>query len=156
MDVIDTATNGTVTRIPVGQAPQALVFVPDAAGDGDPRANLSPRPAAPETVTIALKPSPGGEGAGFVVSRNVGLVDILEVTVSKLKPDTVYRVFLEGRSDTCRGAQDQSCGDGGCLGDWTDTRDPPPHQRTSGREHAGVGDRGRAVPVSGPAVLAGG
>src|SRR3954470_16792262 len=99
VDVIDTATNEAIARIPVGQAPQALVFVSDAASEGDPRANLSPRPAAPENVTIALKPSPGGEGAGFVVSRNVGLVDILEVTVSKLKPDTVYRVFLEGRSE---------------------------------------------------------
>jgi YVTN family beta-propeller protein len=99
VDVIDTATNEAIARIPVGQAPQALVFVSDAAGEGDLRANLSPRPAAPENVTIALKPTPGSEGSGFVVSRNLGLVDILEVTVSKLKPDTVYRVFLDGRSE---------------------------------------------------------
>src|SRR5918911_18432 len=39
VDVIDTATNEAITRIPIGQAPQALVFVPDAAGEGDPRAN---------------------------------------------------------------------------------------------------------------------
>lgn len=99
VDVIDAAKNEAVARIPVGQAPQALVFVPDAAGGGDPRANLSPRPSAPETVNIALKPSSGAEGAGFLVSRNLGLVDILEVTVSRLKPDTVYRVILEGRGE---------------------------------------------------------
>src|SRR3954465_4718010 len=50
VDVIDPATNEAIARIPVGQAPQALVFVSDAAGEGDPRANLRPRPAAPGTV----------------------------------------------------------------------------------------------------------
>jgi hypothetical protein len=33
-------------------------------------------------------------GEGFVVSRNLGLVDILEINIFKLKPDTVYRVYL--------------------------------------------------------------
>jgi YVTN family beta-propeller protein len=98
VDVIDTSKNETIARIPVGQAPQALVFVPDAVPQGtDGRTNLTPRPSGPETVNIALKAPQGSEGAGSVVSRNLGLVDILEVSVSRLKPDTVYSVFLEGR-----------------------------------------------------------
>jgi YVTN family beta-propeller protein len=156
VDVIDTATNGTVTRIPVGQAPQALVFVPDTAGDGDPRANLSPRPAAPETVTLALKPSPGGEGAGVVVSRNVGLVDILEVTVSKLKPDTVYRVFLEGRSDPVAVLRTNPAGMGAvsAIGPTREIR--PRTNAQAGESTRVLVIEGVAVPVSGPAVLAGG
>ena len=98
VDVIDTSTNSAIARIPIGQAPQALVFVPAAVPSReDGRANLSPRPSGPETVNIALKAPQGAEGAGSVVSRNLGLVDVLEVSVSRLKPDTVYRVFLEGR-----------------------------------------------------------
>jgi YVTN family beta-propeller protein len=98
VDVIDTSKNEVIARIPVGQAPQALVFVSDAIPPGaDGRANLTPRPSGPETVNIALKPQQGADGAGFVVSRNLGLVDILEVNVSRLKSDTVYSVFLEGR-----------------------------------------------------------
>jgi YVTN family beta-propeller protein len=98
VDVIDTSKNETIARIPVGQAPQALVFVSDAIPPGaDGRANLTARPSGPETLNIALKAPQGAEGAGSVVSRNLGLVDILEVSVSRLKPDTVYSVFLEGR-----------------------------------------------------------
>src|SRR5215207_3040834 len=53
VDVIDTSKNQAMARIPVGQAPQALVFVPDAVPQGtDGRANLTPRPRGPETVNI--------------------------------------------------------------------------------------------------------
>jgi YVTN family beta-propeller protein len=98
VDVIDTSKNETIARVPVGQAPQALVFVSDAVPQGaDRRANLTPRPSGPETINIVLKAPQGAEGAGSVVSRNLGLVDILELSVSRLKPDTVYSVFLEGR-----------------------------------------------------------
>jgi YVTN family beta-propeller protein len=99
VDVIDTMENEIVAHIPVGQAPQALVFVPDAADGGNPRANLSPRPVSPENVNIALKPRQAADGSGFVVSRNLGLIDIFEVTVSKLKPETIYRIFLEGHGE---------------------------------------------------------
>jgi len=94
VDVIDTATNDVVAHVPIGQAPQALVYVPRAVAQGDGRANLAPRPSSPPTVNIALKASQGG-GRGFVVARNLGLVDMLETNVFGLKPDTVYRVFLE-------------------------------------------------------------
>ncbi|HKU96797.1 MAG TPA: hypothetical protein VJR58_16055 [Vineibacter sp.] len=95
VDVIDTASNDVVAHVPIGQAPQALVYVPDAVAQGDGRANLVPRPQSPPSVNIALKPASGNE-RGFVVARNLGLVDMLETNVFGLKPDTIYRVFLEG------------------------------------------------------------
>jgi YVTN family beta-propeller protein len=33
--VIDTATNQVVANVPVGQAPQAIAYVPNAVPDGD-------------------------------------------------------------------------------------------------------------------------
>ena len=60
--------------------------------------NLVPRPQTPENVNIALK-AKNNPGEGFVVSRNLGLVDILEINIFKLKPDTVYRVYLGDKQE---------------------------------------------------------
>ncbi len=95
VDVIDTASNKVVARVPVGQAPQALVYVSNAVPSGDGTANLSPR-ANKESINIALKPG-SGEARGFVVARNLGLVDALEVFLFKLKPETVYNVYVGGQ-----------------------------------------------------------
>ncbi len=92
VDVIDTATNKVIARVPVGQAPQALVYVSKAVPSGDGMANLVPRTNR-DPVNIALKPT-GGEAKGFVVARNLGVVDALEVFLYKLKPQTVYSVYV--------------------------------------------------------------
>lgn len=93
VDVIDTATNKVVARVPVGHAPQALVYVSNAVQEGEGTAHLSPRPALPEAINIILKPREG-DAKGFVVVRNLGLVDSFEVSIYKLKPDTVYQVYV--------------------------------------------------------------
>jgi len=95
VDVIDTANDKVIARIPVGQAPQALVYVSNAVPSGDGTANLVPR-ANNEPINIALKPT-GGEAKGFVVARNLGVVDSLEVFLFKLKPETVYNVYVSGQ-----------------------------------------------------------
>lgn len=92
VDVIDTANNKVTARIPAGQAPQGLVYVPKAVPTGDGAANLVPRTNR-DPVNIALKP-PAGEATGFVVARNLGVVDALEVSLYKLKPETVYSVYV--------------------------------------------------------------
>jgi YVTN family beta-propeller protein len=96
VDVIDTASNKVISHVPVGQAPQALVYVSNAVPDGDGRANLSAR-VNNEPVNITLKPV-AGEAKGFVVSRNLGVTDALEVSLFKLKPQTVYSVYVSGQA----------------------------------------------------------
>ena len=95
VDVIDSATNMTIAQIPVGQAPQALVYVSKAVPDGDGTSNLTAR-AKRAPINIALKPA-SGEAKGFIVSRNLGLVDTLEVSLFKLKAQTVYSVYVSGQ-----------------------------------------------------------
>ena len=92
VDVIDTTTDKVIARAPVGQAPQALVYVSNAVPSGDGTANLVPR-SNNEPINIALKPN-SGDAKGFVVARNLGLVDSLEVFLYKLKPQTVYNVYV--------------------------------------------------------------
>jgi YVTN family beta-propeller protein len=95
VDVIDTASNKVVARVPVGQAPQALVYLSGAVPSGEGRDNLVPR-ANNEPVNIALR-AVSGEGRGFIVARNLGLSDALEVSLFKLKPKTVYSVYASGQ-----------------------------------------------------------
>ncbi|MBB3348374.1 beta-propeller fold lactonase family protein [Sphingomonas sp. BK069] len=54
--VIDTATNKVTAMVPIGQAPQAIVYVPDAVPDGGCTANLQPLGAARETAGLASEP----------------------------------------------------------------------------------------------------
>jgi hypothetical protein len=47
-------------------------------------------------VDIALH-AVSGEGKGFIVARNLGVTDTLDVSLSKLKPKTVYSVYASGQ-----------------------------------------------------------
>lgn len=93
VDVIDTATNKVIKRIPVGQAPQALVYIPGSVQGAN---NLVPRVNA-DSVNIALKPT-GTQGTGFIVVRKLGLFDSIENFLFKLKPLTVYNVYVSGQT----------------------------------------------------------
>ena len=95
VDVIDTESNKVIARVPVGQAPQALVYVSNAAPQGDSTANLAPRGNS-DPINIALKPA-SGDAKGFVVARNLGVIDSLEVSLFKLKPQTAYSVYVSGQ-----------------------------------------------------------
>nr|WP_052171092.1 hypothetical protein [Massilia sp. JS1662] len=95
VDVIDPAVNKVVAHMPGGQAPQALVYLSHVAAPG--RAdNLSPR-VNQDAVNIPLAARDGAVARGFVVARQLGVVDALEVNVFKLKPATQYGVYLDGQ-----------------------------------------------------------
>lgn len=95
VDVIDTASNKIIARTPVGQAPQALVYVSKVVPEGDGMANLMPRGNS-EPINITLK-AVTGDAKGFIVARNLGVVDALEVSLFKLKPHTVYSAYVSGQ-----------------------------------------------------------
>jgi YVTN family beta-propeller protein len=96
VDVIDTASNKVINRVPVGQAPQALVYLSGSVSRGKGDTNLVPR-VNTDSINIALKPT-GKQGTGFVVVRNLGLIDSIESFLFKLKPMTVYNVFVSGQA----------------------------------------------------------
>jgi YVTN family beta-propeller protein len=96
VDVVDPATNKVVAHMPGGQAPQALVYLSHVAQPGSAD-NLSPR-VNQDAVNIPLAARDGAPGRGFVVARQLGVVDALEVSVFKLKPGTQYGVYLGGQA----------------------------------------------------------
>jgi YVTN family beta-propeller protein len=92
VQVIDTASDKVIAAVPIGQAPQALVYVSNAVPSGAGTDNLKPLAnAAP--VNIPLMPD-SGDAKGFVVARNFGVVDALELFLYKLKPETVYSIYV--------------------------------------------------------------
>jgi len=97
VDVIDTASNRVVARVPVGQAPQALVFVPGVAPAADSASSLVPR-VNQDAATMTLS-APEGEASGQLTVRPLGLVDAVDVVLLKLKPSTAYELFVDGRDE---------------------------------------------------------
>jgi YVTN family beta-propeller protein len=93
---IDTLSNKVIATIPIGQQPQALVYVPRAVPDGDGTANLLPLGAAGQAAHLTLTAPDGSDNAGHAtVSVNaLGPLDLLQIAVSGLKPGQTYRLWL--------------------------------------------------------------
>lgn len=94
--VIDPASNQVVATMPGGQAPQALVYLSHVAASADDHPNLVAR-VNQDAQNIRLQPV-AGDAKGFVVVRSLGLVDAMEVSLFKLKPDTAYNVYLSSQA----------------------------------------------------------
>jgi len=92
VQVIDSASNQVIATMPGGQAPQALVYLSKVAPSADDRSNLVPR-VNQDAHNVPFKAT-AGEGKGFAVVRNLGVVDAMEVFLYKLKPNTVYNVTV--------------------------------------------------------------
>jgi YVTN family beta-propeller protein len=97
---IDTLKNEVIATSPIGQAPQALVYVPDAVPavtEGLGTSNLQPLGIAGRSVDLWLAPpaSRKGEKAPTSVSlSDQGLVQVLEAAVTGLDPGKPYLLAL--------------------------------------------------------------
>src|SRR6478672_2601081 len=61
LTAIDTATNTVIANIPIGQAPQAIAYVPNAAPNPDDRQNLQPLGVAGQVAHLVLAPKDGAK-----------------------------------------------------------------------------------------------
>ena len=97
---IDTLTNKVIASIPIGQAPQAVVYVPEAAPDGGSQ-NLMPLELAGRATHLTMAP-PGkvaGRAPTSVALFDQGLVQVLEAAVSGLEASKPYVLGLSPRAD---------------------------------------------------------
>jgi len=100
---IDTLTQKVIASIPIGQAPQAVIYVPNAAPDGAGTENLQPLDLAGRTTFLTLVPpgSPGLKAGPTSVSLfDQGLTQVLQASVTGLEPKRPYVLAL---SDTPNG-----------------------------------------------------
>jgi YVTN family beta-propeller protein len=99
---IDTATNKVIANIPIGQAPQAIAYVPNAAPNPDDRENLQPLGVAGQVAHLALAPKrdAGDSKAPTSVSLfDQGLIQILQASVTGLQPKQKYVLALSEHED---------------------------------------------------------
>lgn len=99
---IDTATNRIVAEIPVGQAPQAVVYVPNAVPDGDGTTGLQPLGVAAQATHLTLGPigtSTASRGRTSVSLFDQGLTQVLQAAVAGLEPRKPYILGLAERAD---------------------------------------------------------
>jgi YVTN family beta-propeller protein len=95
--VIDALANKVLATIPIGQQPQALVYVPDAVPEGgEDLANLTPLGDSGNAAHFTLLASDGAvQGAHGTVSVNaLGPLDLLQVAVTGLQARRSYTLWL--------------------------------------------------------------
>ncbi len=98
--VIDTLSNKVVANVPIGQAPQAIVYVPNAVTEGDGTKNLQPLGLAAQTVQLELVGKTKSNKAPTNVTLfDQGLLQVLQASVTGLEPKTRYVLALASSPD---------------------------------------------------------
>jgi YVTN family beta-propeller protein len=101
MAAIDTATNKLIATSPIGQAPQAITYVPNAVPQGDGTQGLQPLDAAGRATHLALGATESRKDAHSedktptsVSLFDQGLIQVLQASVTGLEPKQSYVLAL--------------------------------------------------------------
>lgn len=102
---IDTATNTVIANVPIGQAPQAINYVPDAVPEGNGLQGLQPLGVAGMVAHLTLAPILDGKASNTanaptsVSLFDQGLLQVLQAAASGLEPKQPYVLALAERPD---------------------------------------------------------
>lgn len=98
---IDTLANQVVATIPIGQAPQAIAYVPNAVPEGSGAQNLQPLGVAGQVAQLSLASVANtAEAPSTRVSLfDQGLIQVLQAAVTGLVPKQPYVLALATRPD---------------------------------------------------------
>jgi len=98
---IDTLTNTVITTSPLGQAAQAIAYVPNAVPDGDGMQNLQPLGVGGQAAYLSLAPATGITATGKLPTSvslyDQGLTQVLEAAVTGLVPMQPYVLALASK-----------------------------------------------------------
>jgi YVTN family beta-propeller protein len=103
--VIDTASNTVVGNVPIGQAPQAIAYVPGAVPDDDGMQGLQQLGVAGQAAHLTLAPIKDGKPAkvkdapSSVTLFDQGLTQVIQAAVTGLVPKQPYVLALADQSD---------------------------------------------------------
>jgi YVTN family beta-propeller protein len=91
---INTLTNSVVATIPIGQTPQALVYVPGAVPSGAGTSNLVPLGEAANSIKLELRGNATSSARASATVNSLGLIDLIEIAAAGLTPRSQYQVYL--------------------------------------------------------------
>jgi YVTN family beta-propeller protein len=87
---IDTLTNKVIATSPIGQAAQALAYVPNAVPTGNGTQGLQALGVAAQATHLSLGPLNHGKAPTSVALFDQGLVQVLQAAVTGLNPNHPY------------------------------------------------------------------
>jgi YVTN family beta-propeller protein len=103
---IDAISNKVIATSPVGQAPQAIAYVPNSVPDGDGEQGLQPLGVASQTTHLALGAVENGKlllsgnkALTSVALFDQGLIQVLQAAVTGLQPKQPYVLALAQQPD---------------------------------------------------------
>ena len=104
LTAIDTLTNKVIADVPIGQAPQAIAYVPGAVTEGDGTQGLQPLGVAGEAAHLALAPPTQGDAAdGSTASAptsvslfDQGLLQVLQVSATRFAAEAALSAGARG------------------------------------------------------------
>jgi YVTN family beta-propeller protein len=104
MTAIDTLTNKVIATSPIGQTPQAVVYVPDAVPSGPGTDGLQPLGVAGQATQFLLTSRANRSAGGTKAPTSLtlfdqGIVQILEASVTGLQPKQTYILAFSRRPD---------------------------------------------------------
>lgn len=105
MTAIDTITNKVIATVPIGQAPQAVNYVPNAVPDSDGTQNTQPLGVAGQATHITLVPAGAANSVDTasapttVTLFDQGLLQVLQASVTGLQPKQPYVLALSQSPD---------------------------------------------------------
>jgi YVTN family beta-propeller protein len=101
--VLDVATQQVRARIPIGQAPQALVYVANAVPTGTGADNLTRQNVERRVVQRALAVPGAPNAKGKAVIRSLGPLDAVEIMLRALPSGGMYDVYAVENSSPPHG-----------------------------------------------------
>jgi YVTN family beta-propeller protein len=105
LTAIDTLTNKVIATIPIGQAAQAVAYVPNAVPEGPGTQNLQPLGVAGQAAHLDLAPVARSKATDAknaptsVALFDQGLLQVLQASVTGLLPKHPYVLALSPRPD---------------------------------------------------------
>jgi hypothetical protein len=104
LTAIDALTNKVIATSAIGQAPQAIVYVPNAVPDGDGKQGLQSLGVAGQAAHLALGAVENGKLVSGAMPTSVslfdqGLIQVLQAGVTGLQPKAPYLLALSQQSD---------------------------------------------------------
>jgi YVTN family beta-propeller protein len=101
LSAINTLTNTVIATVPIGQAPQAIAYLPNAVPQGDGTQGLLPLGVAGQAAHLSLVPFAAGTLAGGVKNAptsvslfDQGLLQVLQASVTGLPAKQPYVLAL--------------------------------------------------------------
>jgi YVTN family beta-propeller protein len=104
MTAIDTLTNKVIATLPIGQAPQAVVYVPDAVPEGAGTEGLQALGVAGQADHFTMraaggKPADATNAPTSVTLFDQGLLQVLQASATGLEPRQPYVLALADHAD---------------------------------------------------------